>query len=56
MKGDIAELDAEGNIVEGGILAEGATLMPKYLKNDDEKAKFIGAKKLTSVDFNPAGY
>lgn len=54
VKGDIAELDAEGNIVEGGILAEGATLMPKYLKNDDEKAKFIGAKKLTSVDFNPA--
>lgn len=54
VKGDIAELDADGNILEGGIMAEGATVMPKYLKNEDEKAKFVGAKKLTSVDFNPA--
>lgn len=54
IKGDIAELDAEGNIVEGGITMEGATIYPKYMKNDDEKAKFNGAKKFASVDFNPA--
>ncbi len=54
IKGDIAELDAEGNIVEGGITMEGATVYPKYMKNDDEKAKFNGAKKFASVDFNPA--
>jgi trigger factor len=54
VKGDAAELDLEGNIVEGGILAEGTTLYPRYFSNDDEKAKFVGAKKFTSVDFNPA--
>ncbi len=54
IKGDIAELDAEGNIVEGGIVMEGATVYPKFMKNDDEKAKFNGAKKFASVDFNPA--
>lgn len=54
IKGNIAELDAEGNLVEGGIVVEGATVYPKYMKNDDEKAKFNGAKKFASVDFNPA--
>jgi trigger factor len=54
VKGDAAELDLEGNIVEGGILAEGTTLYPRYFSNDDEKAKFVGAKKFASVDFNPA--
>jgi trigger factor len=54
VKGDVAELDLEGNIVEGGILAEGATIYPRYFSNDDEKAKFVGAKKFASVDFNPA--
>ena len=54
IKGDIAELDLEGNIVEGGITCEGATVYPKYMNNDDEKAKFVGAKKYASVDFNPA--
>jgi trigger factor len=54
VKGDIAELDLEGNIVEGGILAEGTTIYPRYFSNDEEKAKFVGAKKFASVDFNPA--
>lgn len=54
IKGDIAELDAEGNIVEGGISLDGATVYPRYMQNDEEKAKFVGAKKFSSVDFNPA--
>ncbi len=54
IKGDIAELDAEGNIVEGGLSCEGATVYPKYMQGADEKAKFVGAKKFQSVDFNPA--
>jgi len=54
VKGDMAELDAEGNIVEGGIVAEETTVYPRYFKNENEKAKFIGAKKFASVDFNPA--
>jgi trigger factor len=54
VKGDVAELDLEGNIVEGGIVAEGTTVYPRYFSNDDEKAKFVGAKRFASVDFNPA--
>ncbi|MEG1722896.1 MAG: trigger factor [Bacteroidales bacterium] len=53
LKGDLAELDAEGNIKEGGILVEGAALMPSYFQNDEQKAKFADAKKLSSIDFNP---
>jgi trigger factor len=51
--GDLAELDAEGNIKEGGIVVEHVQLVPTYFKNADEKAKFEGAKKLASIDFNP---
>ena len=54
VKGDIAELDENGNIKEGGIVASNATILPRYMQGEDEKKKFIGAKKLTSVDFNPA--
>ncbi len=54
IKGDIAELGLDGNLVEGGIVVEGATILPSYFKNDEEKAKFVGAKKFASVDFNPA--
>ena len=54
IKGDIAKLDLEGNLVEGGIVMEGATVYPKYMQGEEEKAKFNGAKKFASVDFNPA--
>lgn len=54
IKGNMAELDENGNIKEGGIVAENATVYPRYFQNDDEKKKFEGAKKLSSVDFNPA--
>lgn len=54
VKGNIAELDENGNIKEGGIVASNATILPRYMQGEDEKKKFIGAKKLTSVDFNPA--
>lgn len=54
IKGNVAELDLEGNIEEGGIVAENATVYPRYFTNDEEKAKFEGAKKFSSVDFNPA--
>jgi len=54
VKGNIAELDENGNIKEDGLAADNATIYVKYVKNDDEKAKFIGAKKYASVDFNLA--
>lgn len=54
IKGDLAELDANGNVKEGGIQVTGATVYPRYFANDDEKKKFEGAKKGATVDFNPA--
>ena len=35
-------------------MVEGASLMPSYFQNDEQKAKFEGVKKLASIDFNPA--
>lgn len=51
MKGTIAELEG-GTPKEGGIVVENAVLMPLYIKNEEEKAKFIGAKVNTVVVFN----
>ena len=44
VKGILAQLDAEGNVLEGGIQVEGAVMLPDYMKEDGEKAKFEGAK------------
>ena len=54
LKGDLAELDADGNIKEGGLMVEGASLMPSYFHNDEQKAKFAAIKKFATVDFNPS--
>ena len=52
VKGTIAELE-NGTPKEGGIVVENAVLMPQYIKNDEEKAKFIGAKTNSVIVFNP---
>lgn len=52
VKGVIAELE-NGSPKEGGIVVEGAVLMPMYIKNEEERSKFIGAKKNSVVTFNP---
>ena len=54
IKGLLAELDENGNTKEGGIQVEGAVLMPTYMKNDDQKAIFNGAKVNDVLVFNPA--
>lgn len=53
LKGLLAELDEEGNTKEGGIQVEGATMMPTYMKNDEQKAIFTGAKVNDVLVFNP---
>lgn len=53
IKGQMVELDENGNVKEGGINVEGAVLMPSYIKNEEEKAKFIGAKPNSVITFNP---
>lgn len=53
LKGDLRELDAEGNTKEDGVEVEGATVMPQYLKDDDQKKLFEGAKAGDIITFNP---
>ncbi len=52
IKGVVTELENDAP-KEGGIVVEDAVLMPLYMKDADEKAKFIGAAKGASVVFNP---
>ncbi len=53
VKGLIAELDENGSTKEGGIQVEGAVMLPDYMKNADEKAKFAGCKVNDVLVFNP---
>lgn len=53
LKGDLRELDAEGNTKEGGITVEGAVMMPEYIKVDDQKKLFDNAKPGDIITFNP---
>ncbi len=53
LKGDLRELDAEGNTLEGGIEVEAAVLMPQYIKVDDQKKLFDGAKLGDIITWNP---
>lgn len=52
VKGVVAELE-NGSPKEGGIVVEDAVLMPVYMKDEEEKAKFIGAKVNSVIVFNP---
>ncbi|GGK14838.1 MULTISPECIES: trigger factor [Parabacteroides] len=52
VKGTVAELE-NGSPKEGGIVVEDAVLMPSYMKDEAEKAKFIGAKTNSVIVFNP---
>ena len=53
VKGTVAELE-NGSPKEGGIVTEGVVLMPMYIKNEEEKAKFLGAKVNSVIVFNPS--
>lgn len=53
LRGDLRELDAEGNTVGGGITVEGASMMPQYIKVEDQKKLFEGAKPGDIITFNP---
>lgn len=53
LKGDLRELDADGNTKEGGITVEGAVMMPEYIKVDEQKDLFKDAKLGNIITFNP---
>lgn len=54
LKGDLRELDENGNTLEGGVTVEGAMLMPQYFKDEDQKKLFEGAKPGDIITWNPA--
>lgn len=54
LKGLLIEIQPDGTVGVEGISVEDAVLMPKYFKNDEEKAKLIGLGVGDTVVFNPA--
>lgn len=54
VRGDIAQVDAKGNIVEGGISKEAAVLSPERLIDADVTKAFMGAKVGAEITFNPS--
>ena len=53
LKGDLRELDADGNVKEGGITVADAVLMPQYMKVDDQKKLFDDCKLGDIITWNP---
>jgi len=53
LTGDLRQLDAEGNTLEGGITTSGAMIMPSYIKAEDQKKLFDGCKAGDIITFNP---
>ena len=53
LKGDLRQLDADGNTLEGGITVESALVMPDYIKAEDQKKVFEGCKLGDILTFNP---
>lgn len=52
LKGEVVELE-NGAPKAGGIAVEGAVLMPSYMKDEEEQAKFANVKKEAQIVFNP---
>ncbi len=53
LKGDLRELDAEGNTLEEGVTVSEAIVMPTYIKNEDQKKLFDGCKLGDILTVNP---
>lgn len=53
LKGDLRELDENGNTKEEGLTIESALVMPSYMKGEDQKKLFEGAKVGDIITFNP---
>lgn len=54
VKGHLAELDENNNVLEGGLQVEDAIMMPSYFRNDEQKALFAGAKTNDVLTINPS--
>jgi trigger factor len=52
IRGVIKEME-DGKEKEGGIFVESGVVMPSYIKDKEEQAKFVGAKSGDVITFNP---
>ncbi len=53
LRGSMVELNEDGTEKAEGIKVEKTIISPQYLKDDDEKAKFVGHKVDDEIVFNP---
>lgn len=53
LKGDLRELNEDGSTKDGGITVSEATLLPAYMKVEEQKALFDGCKAGDIIVFNP---
>lgn len=53
VKGNFAELNDKGEVIEEGITKEDAVISLNVIKDDAEKAKLLGAKAGDVITFNP---
>lgn len=53
VKGVIRQLDAEGNVMENGIVVENGILSPRHFTSEEQRKLFIGKKVGDVVRFNP---
>jgi trigger factor len=53
LKGLLVELNEEGAPLENGISNDQAIFMPSYIKEEEEKNKFLAAKLNDVITFNP---
>jgi len=53
MIGDFAQVDAEGNVIEGGISPKGVQVAVQLIKDEAIQKLFMGARVGDTVKFNP---
>jgi trigger factor len=53
LTGDLRQLDAEGNTLEGGITTDSGMIMPAYIKEESQRKLFDGCKPGDIITFNP---
>jgi len=53
IKGDMAQLDENGEILENGLKTDDVSMLVNLIKDEDQKKLFIGKKAGDTITFNP---
>ena len=53
LKGDLRQLDEDGNTLEGGMTTDSGMIMPAYIKDEAQRKLFDGCKPGDIITFNP---